>query len=143
MSTITSANSSLTLSVPDVFAVAQPIQGYAADDAFTNEAIDSAEALMGVDGIMSAGFTPAITKFSISLQADSPSVATMDTIIGAMKAAKEVFPIDASVVLPSVGKVYTLTKGYLTKVKQLSDAKKVLQPVQYEISFESVVSANA
>lgn len=143
MSTITSANSSLILNVPDVFAVAQNIQGYAADDAFTNEAIDSAEAIMGVDGVMSAGFTPAITKLTISLQADSVSIDAFDNWLGAMKTAREVFFANVSISLPSVGKVYTLTKGALTKSKQLSDAKKVLQAVQYEISFESVVVANS
>lgn len=143
MSTITSANSSLTLSVPDVFAVAQPIQGYAADDAFTNEAVDIGEAIMGVDGFMSAGFTPAITKLTITLQADSPSVTVFDAWLAAEKAAREKFFANVSISLPSVGKIYTLSKGALTKAKQLSDAKKVLQPVQYEVSFESVVSANA
>jgi len=143
MATITSANSSFTLSVPDVFAVAQQIQGYAADDAFTNEAVDIGEAIMGVDGIMSAGFTPAITKLSVTLQADSPSVAVFDAWLGAEKAAREKFFADVSISLPSVGKVYTLSKGALTKAKQLSDAKKVLQPVQYEVSFEAVISANA
>ena len=50
MSTITSANASVVLTVPDVFAVPQIIAGFAADDAFTQEAADLAETRMGVDG---------------------------------------------------------------------------------------------
>jgi hypothetical protein len=139
-STITSANSVFTLVVPLVFPVPINVQGYAADDAFATEAVDSAEAVMGVDGKMSAGYTPFPTKLNVTLQADSDSISIFDTWLGAMQTAKEVFFGDATIVMPSVGRTYILTKGAMTRITQFPAAKKILQPVQYEITFESVVA---
>ncbi|WP_321899871.1 phage tail fiber protein [Paraburkholderia heleia] len=55
MATITSANSAFSISVTDLYPVPQAIHGYAADDAFTAEAVEMAEIVMGVDGHMSGG----------------------------------------------------------------------------------------
>lgn len=140
--TITSANAVYTISIPDVFPVAIVLQGYATDDAFDSENVESAQAQMGVDGKMSAGFTPFITKQTIHFQADSDSIAVFDAWLGAMEAAQEVFFAQASVVLNSTGQSYTFTQGALTGAKKLPDAKKVLQPVSYVISWESVDPAN-
>lgn len=140
--TITSANAVFTLNIPDVFPTPQLLEGYATDDGFDTEVVDTAEAKMGVDGIMSAGFTPFITKQTIHFQADSPSIQVIDDWLGAMESAQEVFFASASIVLPSVGRAYTFNKGALTKGKKLPDAKKLLEPVTYEISWESVSPAN-
>ena len=142
MSTITSANSSLVLNAPDVFTTPLNVQGYATDDAFDTEMVDSAEAKMGVDGIMSAGYTPFITKQTIHLQADSPSVQYFDSILEAMEAAQEIFYVTVTIVLPATSRVYTFNKGVMTKAKKMPDAKKLLEPVAYEFSWESVSSAN-
>jgi len=137
MKTITSANSSLVLVVPQVFPVPVVVQGYAADDAFMTEAVDAAEAQMGVDGLMSAGFTPFITKFGITLQADSPSVDQFEVWLGAQQARKDLFFAAAgTLVLPSLQKSYIFTKGALTRITPVPPGKKVLQPVNYEISWE-------
>lgn len=140
--TITSTNSEYTLVIPGVFPVGQPLQGYAADDAFSNEAPDFAEIRMGVDGIMSAGYTPAPTKQTVTLQPDSPSIAVFDTWLGAIKAGREIVYANASIVLPGVQKSYTLTKGVLTTPKQMPDVKKVLEPQTYVITWESILPAN-
>ena len=142
MSTITSANSSLVLNAPDVFTTPLNVQGYATDDAFDTEMVDSAEAKMGVDGLMSAGYTPFITKQTVHLQADSPSIQYFDAILEAMEAAQEIFYVSATIVLPSTQRVYTFNKGVMTKAKKLPDAKKLLEPVAYEFSWESVSAAN-
>jgi hypothetical protein len=136
--TITSANSVFTLVVSDVFPVPQTLQGYAVDDAFDNESVEVSEALMGVDGLMSAGYTPYITPMTVHLMADSPSIALFDAWLGAEAAAQEVFFAQASVSMPSVGRGYVFSNGVLTNAKKLPDAKKVLQAVQYTIKWESV-----
>lgn len=137
MKTITSANSSFVLVVPEVFPIPIQVQGYAADDAFASEPVDSAEALMGVDGLMSAGFTPFITKLAVTLQADSPSIDQFEIWLGAQQVRKDLFMATATISLPSLGKSYIFTKGALTRVTPMPPAKKVLQPVNYEISWES------
>jgi hypothetical protein len=43
--------------------------------------------------------------------------------------------------LNGTGKTYTLTRGALGAVKQMPDAKKILDPQDYEITFESVTSS--
>ena len=137
-STITSANSVLTLVVAGLFPVPVQLKGYASDKAFTTEAVDLAEVQMGVDGRMTAGFVPNPVKQTITLQADSPSKDIVTAVIQAMKTAREVFYISGSISLPSTGESFTLTRGILTNAKQIPDAQKVLQPVDYVITWESV-----
>lgn len=141
MATITSANSTFTLTATEVFPAPQNLQGYATDDAFAADAIDLAEAIMGVDGKLSAGYTPNPTKINVALQADSPSIAVFDAIISATKAGREVIFLDALIGLPATGANYTCTRGVITNASQLPDAKKTLQPQKYQITFESVTKA--
>ena len=137
-STITSANSVFTLVVAGIFPAPVQLKGYASDKAFTTEAVDLAEVQMGVDGRMTAGFVPNPVKQTITLQADSPSKDIFTAVIQAMKTAREVFYISGSISLPSTGESFTLTRGILTNAKQIPDAQKVLQPVDYVITWESV-----
>lgn len=136
--TITSANSVFTLVVAGLFPAPVQLRGYASDKAFTTEAVDLAEVQMGVDGRMTAGFVPNPVKQTITLQADSPSKDIFTAVIQAMKTAREVFYISGSISLPSTGESFALTRGILTNAKQIPDAQKVLQPVDYVITWESV-----
>lgn len=136
--TITSANSVFTIVIPGLFPAPVQLHGYASDKAFTTEAIDLAEVQMGVDGRMTAGFTPNPTKQTVTLQADSPSKDIFTALIQAMKTAREVFYISGSIALPSTGESFTLTRGILTNTKQIPDAQKVLQPMDFVITWESV-----
>jgi len=136
--TITSANSILTMVVPGLFPVPVSIQGYASDDAFMLDALDLAEVSMGVDGKMSAGYTPQPVKQTITLQADSASKDFFSILTQAIKTAREVFYISATLSLPSTGESFTFTRGILTSVMQAPDSKKMLQPQKFVITWESV-----
>ncbi len=137
MTTLTTANSVFRLSVPGVFPFAQPIQGYAADDAFSTEAIAPNEALMGVDGNLSGGYVAYPTKLKFVLQADSPAVDLMDAYLNAMDSATETFICNATIAIPGLGKLFTFTKGFLTNAMKTGAAKKLSQPLSYEITFQS------
>ena len=50
----------------------------------------------------------------------------------------EVFYISGSISLPSTGESFALTRGILTNAKQIPDAQKVLQPVDYVITWERI-----
>lgn len=151
MSTITSANSSLVLTprlagvlsglLPALAGVGFSVQGYASDDAFATDAVDSAEARIGVDGIMSAGYLPRLTPQTVTLQADSPSIAQFEALIGAQDAVREVVFLDGVLTLPSVGKSYALIKGVLTRITPIPPAKRVLEPVTYTITWGTVQAA--
>lgn len=135
---ITSANSILTLTVAGLFPAPVKLEGYASDKAFAIEALALAEIVMGVDGRMSAGYTPAPSMQDITLQADSPSKSFFNALIAATKTAREVFYITGTLSLPATGETFSLTRGVLTKGQQVPAAAKVLQPQDYQITWQSV-----
>lgn len=135
---ITSANSVFTLVIPGLFPAPVQLRGYATDKAFITEAIDLVEVNMGVDGRMTGGFTPNPTKQTITLQADSPSKPIFSALIAAMKTSREIFYISGALSLPATGETFALRRGLLTNVKQIPDAQKVLQPLDFIITWESV-----
>ena len=136
--TITSANSVFMLVVAGLFPVPVQLQGFATDKAFTTDAVDLAEVQMGVDGRMTAGYVPVPVKQTISLQADSPSRDIFTTIIQASMTARTVFFMSGSIAIPATGESYTLTRGVLMTGKQIPDAQKVLQPVDFTITWERI-----
>lgn len=138
MGTITSANSQVILSVPDVFPSPIPIQGYAADDAFTQGAFDMAETKMGVDGILSAGYTPSPKPFDVMLQADSPSIDIFLAWKQAEEAAKEKFQGTIIAVLPSVSKQFTMSTVWLKNMQGMPSAKKVLEPIPVKMEAQDI-----
>jgi hypothetical protein len=134
--TITSANSVFTITVPGLFPAPVTLHGYAAERAWNTDQQDLAETQMGVDGRMTAGFIPAPVKQTVSLQADSPSKAIFNAIARAMKQAREVFYINGAISLPSTGEAVTCVRGVLTNFKPIPDAGKVLQPLDFAIVWE-------
>jgi len=139
VATITAANAIFTLSIPAVFPAPQQLQGYAADDAFSTEAVEPAEVMLGVDGIASAAYLPTLTKTIINLQADSPSLFIFDRWKGAQDAAQEIYLATGAIAMPSVGKTFALIAGTLTRIIQFPSVKKILQPSQFEITWQSVI----
>ena len=138
---ITSANATFLLGIADVFPVPQQLTQFAADDLFDTEAIDSAEVRMGVDGSLTAGFVFVPVKQTITLQADSPSCALFDAWWAAQQVAKDVFSAFGIVILPGLGTKWALTNGFLTSYKPIPDAKKLLEPRKFGITWEKVLAA--
>ncbi len=140
---ITAANAVLMLSVTGLFPVPQQIQGFAADDVFDTEDLETAEVLMGVDGKLSAGFVFNAVRQGFTLQADSASNTFFEAIYSAERAARDKYFLNGSVLLPAIGRLYTMTSGVLSGYKPIGDAKKVLQPRKFMVTWESVLPANA
>lgn len=136
--TITSANSIFLLSIPGIFPVPQQLQGFAADAAFAFDSVDPAEVVMGVDGNMSAGYVPYMTPQTISIMPDSPSLVIFETWLATCNTSRDVFFANGQISLPSIGRKFTLTKGVLTSAKAAPDAKKVLQAIEYKITWNTV-----
>lgn len=135
---ITSANSVFTLAVPGLFPVPQQLQGYSAERAWDTNKQTIAEVQMGVDGRMTGGYTPNPVQQTVSLQADSPSKQIFQSIVNATKAARDIYYISGTIDLPSTGESFVCTRGVLTEVSPLPNAGKVLQPVDYMITWESI-----
>lgn len=134
---ITSADSVFILSSTD-FALANfQLQGYAADAAFAMDNVDAAETSLGVDGILSAGWVPRSYLQTITLQADSPSLDMFIGFIGAQDAAKSVFRLNAVVTLPGNQFSHSLRRGVLRNYSAMANAQRILQPVTFQIEWES------
>lgn len=139
MGSITSANSTYSLVINSVYPNAQILQGYAADDAFSADAVDKAQVVMGVDGRQSAGYVFNPVVQTITLMPDSPSLEVFSNWINAMDAIREILKCTANISLPAIGKKYTLSNGVLVNYKPIPDVKKVMQAVPFKISWERVV----
>jgi hypothetical protein len=143
MASITAASAIVMFTIPGIFVTPQQLQGFAADDVFDTDPLESAETMMGVDGKLSAGFVFVPTLHNYALQADSPSIFIFDTWWNAQQIAHEVFFANATVLLTSVGKKWAMTNGILSNYKPLPDAKKVLQPQRFRVTWESSLPAVA
>jgi hypothetical protein len=141
MASLTAANSVLSLSISSLFPAAQYLQGFAVDDAFSGDSVKQAETQMGVDGYLSGGKVFSEYKMSIHLMATSPSIAMFDTWRSQMDAQVDVFIASGQINLPSIGKAYTLQKGFLTSAPPFPGVKKILESVVYEITWERIFAA--
>jgi hypothetical protein len=141
MATITSANSVFMLGVAGLFNTPVQIQGYAADDAFASGEVEFMEKYLGVDGKLSAGFTPYIVPLDFSLQADSASNKIMLAIIAAEKVKREKLVLNATIQIPSIGLIFAFTTGFLDKGPVMPSAGKVLKPNKYSLAFQDLSSA--
>jgi hypothetical protein len=126
------------LSVPGLFPVPQQIQGFSAERAWESNAIDFTESQMGVDGRKTSGFVYNIQPQKWSLQADSPSKQFFIAIVNAMRAARDVYYISGTIDLPSTGESFIGIRGTLKNCKVMPDGAKVLQPMDFEIEWESL-----
>lgn len=141
MKSLTSANAVLMLSITGLFPIPQQLQGFATDDVTDLADIAPAEGQMGVDGKLSAGFVHVPIVQGIMLQADSDSNDLFDAWFAAQNAAGEVYFANGILRLASVQRSFVLTKGFLSSYKPAPDAKKVLQPRKYSITWEKMVGA--
>lgn len=141
MGTITSANSSFALRVPGVFFVPQLIEGYAADDAFTQEAYEVVETRMGVDGNLSGGYVPSPKKLTVMLMPDSNALDTFILWAQAHDQGREAIIGGALITYPAISKVFTLGKIFLTNWSGMPSSKKVMEPVSAVLTYQNLTGA--
>lgn len=137
MGIITAANAVYILTIPNVLQAPIQLQGFAADDVFDTEPLEAAETLMGVDGILSAGFVFVPVPQSISLQADSASIAVFDAWWTQEQAQKTKFPASGQIKLPSIGTKWALSNGYLVTYPVIPNAGRTLKPRKFMIRWQS------
>src|SRR5665213_2902864 len=113
-STITSANAVLMLSIAGLFDVPVQLQGFAADDIYDSEEVETAETVMGVDGHLSAGFVPVPVNQNITLMPDSPSILFFENWIAAQLTARELYIATGTTRLTSIHRTYAMSRGFLT-----------------------------
>lgn len=142
MGAVTAADVVYSLNIPLVFPAGPvQIQGFATDEVLDIPQIRSAETMMGVDGVLSVGFVFVPVPQTVSLQADSASNDVFDAWWSQMQATQQSYLATATILMPSINKKYNLSGGILTGYKPLANAKKLLQPRTYEITWESIAPA--
>ena len=141
MTSLTSANAVLLLTIDGVYSSPQQLQRFATDDIFDVDAVQSAETAMGVDGYLSAGFVWNEKVQRITLQADSPSNTIFETWNSAMESSQEVFACSGSITLKSVNRKFTMIRGILTSYAPIPSGKKILQPRTYAITWQKISPA--
>ncbi len=134
--TITAANSVYMLGITGLYPTAQQLQGYDTDDAFDTDEVENAEVSKGVDGLISYAWLPTITMQNIVIRPNSPSLQLFEDWLAAENAAREKLTAFATILLPAIGKKYTMSNGVLVKATPIPGVKKVLQPVKYSIAWD-------
>ena len=137
-STITSANSVVTITVAGLIPVPVQLQGYSTDKAWDTAAVVISETQIGVDGRKTAGLVFNAIKQTFSFQADSPSVSIFEAIYAAQRAARDVYYLTAVIVLPSTGEAYVCNKGTLEDYNSMPSAGKVLNAREFSINWGSI-----
>lgn len=135
---ITSANAVALLST-SIFPISMQLQQWAADDAWSVESTQLAEAVMGVDGKASYGYTPTLKTITFNFLADSISLLeVVDPIILYMDTNKEILPLSLTLSLPALGRGWQFENGTLTNAQRAPDGKSTLQSRTAVLTFESV-----
>lgn len=135
---ITSANSTAVMTIEDLFPSGFNLEQYATDTAISQTEETVTESRKGVDGQMVTGYTPSIKTIEIQLEASSPSKVYLDTMIQAMQNNMDIYEVNLTITIPSIGKTYYYKKGALKTGKELPDLKKVLDPTKYTFEFSDI-----
>lgn len=138
--TLTSANAVLTAQIEALYPTAQQIQGFAADDAFGFSEVENGEYSMGIDGKLSAGFVYNEIPFTVTVQADSPSLVLFENVWNYEVANRTKLAQDWTIVIPALGRRYTLSNGFMRSYKA-PDGKKILQPAVVQLVFGRIAPA--
>ncbi|HFS7474947.1 MULTISPECIES: phage tail fiber protein [Enterobacteriaceae] len=137
--TITSADSIFALTVTNLFPSAQTLEGYAADAMFALGDTEMAVSVRGADGKLSGGFVFGEYLQTITIMPDSPSRELFETWQLTSLTSKAVFRCNATIILPAIGRKFTLTNGILQRAKAIPDAQRVLQAMTFQINWENCV----
>lgn len=138
-STITSANSVVSITVPGLFPTPVQLQGYSAEKAWDTAAVVLTETQIGVDGRKTAGLVFNPVKQTFALQADSPSVQVFEAIYAAQRVTRDVLYLSATIDLPATGESYVCNKGTLEDYNSVASAGKVLTMREFSISWLNIV----
>jgi hypothetical protein len=138
---LTSADVVATITITGLYPVPQQLQEFAVEDIFGVDKVTRAEAVMGADGKAAFGYIPSLKKITFKFMATSKSLDIFEALAGAEDVAKKVYRIDGTILIPALGKSYTLTNGTMTASNIMPDAKKTLQSQDVELTFESILPA--
>lgn len=139
---ITSANAICVLTVDNLYPSGIQIQNFATDSSFATSDITVAEVRMGVDGHLAAGYVPSAIDVTLSIEASSPCLEQLQNIIETQQRNKSALKCSMQITIPSRGKEYQLSNGFLLTGHMFPDGKKVLDPTNWQFTFETCKSSS-
>jgi hypothetical protein len=139
MGDITGANAQIFIMFPVIIPVPVQLQGFAMDDVFDTNEVNSVETFMGVDGILSAGMIFEKTELTITFQADSDSIPLLEGLDQAQQAGTAAYPGVMNVTLTSVGRSYQATPIYLVRLHRIPGVKKTIQPRKFMFHLGNII----
>jgi len=134
---ITSVNAIFTLSITGLYDSPQQLQGFVVDDLFDFGQVASKEIIQGADGIMAAGFVPNVYTQNVAFLPNAPSISLFEQWFAAEQAIRSVYYANGTIALDN-GTIYTMTRGVLSGYSPAPDAKKILQPRKFAITWQSI-----
>lgn len=132
--TLTVANSSIVLTVEGLYPNGVALTGYAADNVFETPAVENGEFSMGIDGNYSAGYVYNPIPFTLTFQADSPSVKILQEIWQREQSIRDKLRAGLSIALPSANLRYGLRQGFMQSF-QAPSGQRILQPAVAVFTF--------
>ena len=139
---ITSANSTLVLTVENLYPAGVKIEGFSTDNSFAMDDDTIAETHMGVDNKLTAGFTPSEKSVTITLDAGSPSYEVLCNIYNMSKTNMTVLETSMQITVPALGKEYSFKNGVMVTGHPLPAGEKVLGNTNWTFRFGKLDTAS-
>ena len=139
---ITSANATLILTVENLYPAGVKIEGFSTDNSFAMDDDTIAETHMGVDGKMTAGFTPSEKSITITLDAGSPSYEVLCNIYNTSKTNMTVLETSMQITVPALGKEFSLKNGVMISGHPVQSGEKVLGNTAWTFHFGKFESSS-
>lgn len=134
---ITSANSTLILTVNTVFPVGLALQMFSVDSGISMEDIQVADTRMSIDGHMVAGYIPTLKTVQIGLEPASPSYEALCQLYRLTEQKRGFFECSMVLTIPDLngGSVFTWSKGVLIGGTILPPVRQLLEATQWTFRF--------
>ena len=138
---ITSANAVLVLGVEELYTVGVQLTNFSTDQMLSSDDMEMAQVRMGVDGGLAAGYVPNPFSLTITLDASSPSLTVMQSLLMAMKTNKTTYKCSVTLTIPSIKQVHFWRNGVLTNGTPVTAPKKTLDPTSWKFVFQDYYTA--
>ena len=135
---ITSANSSLRITITTLYPSGVDVDGYEADRMFETAAVENAEFVMGADGQLYQGWIPNMIPLTINIMPNSSFGQILDELFAYENTSKSKLSINAVLTVPALDATFTYVNGGMATWTPSVTGARVLQGRPAIFNFESV-----
>jgi hypothetical protein len=134
---ITSANSTLILTVNTLFPAGLALQMFSVDQGINMEEVVVADTRMSLDGHMVAGYIPNVKTVQIGLEPASPSYEALCQLYRLTEQRRGFYECSMVLTLPDLngGAIFSWSKGVLIGGTILPPVQQLLNPTTWTFRF--------